>query len=93
MPKHASASPSTEEPAASPSENAGVASTVNPTSKAATTTETREATAADIERIDALTLEDFAADLSGVKIPESSPMSDQDMKIAVESYLSTLRVR
>jgi len=54
---------------------------------------TREATLDDIHRIDSLTLEDFATDFSQVKLPESGPLTDEDMTGAVASFISTLRER
>jgi hypothetical protein len=51
---------------------------------------TREATIADIDRIDSITLDDFAADLKRVKMPES-PMSDADAARAVANLLDALR--
>ena len=51
---------------------------------------TREATLADIDRIDSITLDDFAADLKRVKMPES-PMSDADAARAVANLLDALR--
>jgi type IV secretion system protein VirD4 len=53
----------------------------------------REATAEDIERIESLTLEDFAADFSAVDLPTEGRMSEDQMKDAVESFLDTLRER
>jgi type IV secretion system protein VirD4 len=53
----------------------------------------REATAEDIERIESLTLEDFAADFSAVELPTEGRMSEDQMKDAVESFLDTLRER
>jgi type IV secretion system protein VirD4 len=51
----------------------------------------RDGTVADIERIESLTLEDFAIDLSKVRIPDKDgPLSDAEMKVAVETYLSSL---
>ena len=51
----------------------------------------REGTVADIERIESLTLEDFAIDLSKVRIPDKEgPLSDAEMKVAVDTYLSSL---
>jgi type IV secretion system protein VirD4 len=53
---------------------------------------TREATVEDIERWDELTLEDFAADFSKVKIPDhEGPMSSEELQAAVDSFLDTLR--
>ena len=51
----------------------------------------REATVEDVERLESLTLEDFAADFSKVPVPEGSPVSDQDMNAAVTSFLTSLR--
>jgi type IV secretion system protein VirD4 len=53
----------------------------------------REATAEDIERIESLTLEDFAADFSAVDLPTEGRMSEDQMKDSVESFLDTLRER
>jgi type IV secretion system protein VirD4 len=53
---------------------------------------TREATIADIDRIESITLEDFAADLERVKLPEG-PLSDEDAARAVENLLEALRGR
>ena len=53
----------------------------------------REATTEDIERIESLTLEDFAADFSAVELPTEGRMSEDQMKDAVESFLDTLRER
>jgi len=53
----------------------------------------REATMADIERIDSLKLEDFAVDFDRVKLPESGRLSDEDMSIAVASLVSILNER
>ena len=54
---------------------------------------TREATVEDIEHIDELKLEDFAMDFSQVKLPETGRLSDEDLSVAVESSLETLRER
>jgi hypothetical protein len=50
----------------------------------------REATLADVERIDSLTLEDFAADFSRVTVPEG-PLSDQQIQSVAENFLEVLR--
>lgn len=55
---------------------------------------TREATAEDIERLESLTLEDFAAPLSEIKLPqkgEGERLSAEEMNAAVESFLQSLR--
>src|SRR5207245_6624 len=50
---------------------------------------TREATVEDIERIDSLTLEDFATDFSHLKIPDhEGPITDAEMNAAVERFLN-----
>jgi type IV secretion system protein VirD4 len=57
---------------------------------------TREATAEDIERLDSLTLEDFAAPLSEVHLPqkaEGERLTGEEMNAAVESFLESLRER
>ena len=53
----------------------------------------RDATVQDIERLETITLEDFAADFSQVEIPEGDPMTDTQMQAAVESFLTTLQQR
>ncbi len=53
----------------------------------------RDATIDDIERIESLTLEEFAADFSAVELPTEGRMSEDQMKDAVESFLDTLRER
>jgi type IV secretion system protein VirD4 len=56
-------------------------------------TPTRHATAADLERLDSLTLEDFAADFSRVNVPEKAPderLTPAELDAAVESFLQTL---
>ena len=53
---------------------------------------TREATIDDIDRLDSITLEDFAADLKRVKMPEG-PLSDADAARAVANLLEALRGR
>jgi type IV secretion system protein VirD4 len=51
----------------------------------------REATVKDIERIETLTLEDFATDFSKVQIPDKEgPLSGPEMDLAVDSFLGSL---
>src|SRR5215469_16866163 len=51
----------------------------------------RDATVKDIERIETLTLEDFATDFSKVQIPDKEgPLSDPEMDLAVDSFLGSL---
>jgi type IV secretion system protein VirD4 len=51
----------------------------------------RDATVEDVERIESLTLADFANDLSKVEIPDrEGPVSEREMKAAVESFLNSL---
>jgi type IV secretion system protein VirD4 len=57
---------------------------------------TREATVEDIDRLESLTLEDFAVDFSSVVIPEKADgerLSSGELQSAVESFLDTLRER
>jgi hypothetical protein len=54
----------------------------------------REATIEDVDRIESLTLEDFAADFSQVELRATEPgerMSEQDLGAAVESFLASLK--
>ena len=51
----------------------------------------REGAVEDIERIESLTLEDFATDFSKVRIPDKEgPLSDGEMKVAVDTFLSSI---
>jgi type IV secretion system protein VirD4 len=51
----------------------------------------REAAPQDIERLDSLTLDDFATDFSKVRFPDrEGPVSEGDLKQAVDSFLSSL---
>jgi type IV secretion system protein VirD4 len=54
---------------------------------------TRDATVEDIERMDELQLEDFAADFDSVKLPAEGPLKGPAMDEAVESFLASLRGR
>ena len=54
----------------------------------------REANLADIDRIGSLTLDDFAADFDKVQLPEKAEgerMTSEELKVAAESFLATLR--
>ncbi len=53
----------------------------------------REATVEDIDRLESLTLEDFAADFDKVKLPDSEKLTEQELTAAVDSFLATLRER
>jgi type IV secretion system protein VirD4 len=55
------------------------------------TVATREARIEDLERVETLTLDDFAADFSDVKVPAEGRMSDHEMQQAVDSFLASLR--
>lgn len=58
--------------------------------------ETREATVEDIDRLDTLTLEDFATDFDQVKIPEKPDgerLTSEELHAAAQSFLETLRTR
>lgn len=57
---------------------------------------TRQATIADLERIDSLTLDDFAVDWSRVEIPDKPAderLTSEELHRAVESFLATIRER
>ncbi len=57
-------------------------------------TATREAIADDIDNLESLTLEDFAADFDHVQIPEKKEgerLSPKELDAAVESFLDSLR--
>jgi type IV secretion system protein VirD4 len=51
----------------------------------------RDATVEDVERIESLTLEDFAFDFSKMQIPDrDGPLSQGEMKAAVDTFLNSL---
>jgi len=55
---------------------------------------TREATVADLSRLESLTLEDFAVDFGRVQLPQKGSgerLTSQELQVAVESFLETLR--
>jgi type IV secretion system protein VirD4 len=57
---------------------------------------TRKATMADLERIDSLTLDDFAVDWNRVEIPdkpEGERLTSEELHRAVDSFLATIRER
>lgn len=63
-------------------------------SSAAADTSVRPATAADLDRLDELTLEDFACDFSQVEFPtHDGPWSDAEMQTAVDSFMAALETR
>jgi len=51
----------------------------------------REATVEDIDRLESLTLDDFAADFDKVKLPDHEKLTEQELSAAVDSFLATLR--
>jgi type IV secretion system protein VirD4 len=53
---------------------------------------TREATLADLDRLETLTLEDFEADLGSVVLPEG-PLSEVDLSRAAGSFVDAFRER
>jgi type IV secretion system protein VirD4 len=72
-------------------ETASVSSDVVLADGAREVTEVRDATPDDVERIDALTLRDFATDFSRVEIPKrEGRLSAGELQHAVESFLKSL---
>jgi type IV secretion system protein VirD4 len=60
----------------------------------APTVASREAIPADIDRLESLTLEDFAVDFGRVPLPEKAGgerLTSEELQAAVESFLGTLR--
>lgn len=54
----------------------------------------RPATAADLDHLDELTLEDFACDFSQVEFPtHEGPWSDAEMQTAVDSFMAAIETR
>jgi type IV secretion system protein VirD4 len=51
----------------------------------------REATVEDIDRLESLTLEDFAVDFDKVQLPDREKLTEQELTAAVDSFLATLR--
>jgi hypothetical protein len=61
------------------------------TEPAAETVQVREATVADLEREESLTLEDYETDFSQVPMPDhEGPVSDVELERAVAGFLETL---
>jgi type IV secretion system protein VirD4 len=61
---------------------------------AAADTTLRPAAAADLDRLDELTLEDFACDFSQVEFPtHDGPWSDAEMQTAVDGFMAALETR
>jgi type IV secretion system protein VirD4 len=85
--------PSTENQRASPPSDevrAGESSSASPLPKKEEVV-IRDATVEDVERIESLTLEDFAADFSKVQVPDhDGPLSDGEMTGLVDTFLSSL---
>jgi type IV secretion system protein VirD4 len=50
----------------------------------------RPATAADIERLESLSLDELALDLSGVKLPPGESISPQELEQAVEAFMQAI---
>jgi len=78
-------------------EEAGITQAPGPIAKDSTEEvapqpKTREATLQDVERIESLTLDDFAADFSKVELPEG-PLTEGDLSRAVSSFLDSLKER
>jgi len=66
--------------------------TVTPPLPAPPPVMTRDGTAEDVERLDSLTLEDFAADVSKLPVPEKDgPLTESELKGAVEGFLESLK--
>ena len=54
----------------------------------------RVATVEDLDRMESLTLKDFAVDFSKIEIPETLPgqrLTEGQLDVAVESFLASLR--
>ena len=51
----------------------------------------REATVEDIDRLESLTLEDFAVDFDKVQLPDRDKLTEQELTTAVDRFLATLR--
>jgi type IV secretion system protein VirD4 len=81
--------PTAETPAATPAES-------RPREVPEARLATREATVADIDRLESLTLEDFAVDFDQVKIPqkaEGERLSSEEMNAVVANFVDTLKSR
>ena len=90
----ACAAPSVQATSAPPKDEPQSSETSAPIPPAEDPIVTREARPEDVERIDSLTLEDFATDFSKLQMPQrEGPLSDVEMSAAVESFVSALRAR
>jgi type IV secretion system protein VirD4 len=54
---------------------------------------TRAATVEDIERLESITLEELAIDVSGVALPDKGRLTDEDLRVAAESFVASLKER
>jgi hypothetical protein len=56
----------------------------------------RDATAEDIARLDSLTLDDFDADFSAVRVPEKADgerLTHKELREAADDFLASLQAR
>ena len=53
----------------------------------------RDATIDDIERMDELTLEDFAGNLAEIEVPPGGPLSNEQMGGLVSNFLGALQAQ
>jgi type IV secretion system protein VirD4 len=53
----------------------------------------REATVEDIDRLESLTLADFAVDFDKVQLPDREKLTEQELTAAVDSFVAALRER
>jgi type IV secretion system protein VirD4 len=52
----------------------------------------REGTVRDVDRLESLTLQDFATDFSKVPLPDrEGPLTDSEMKVAVDAFVNSVR--
>ena len=72
-------------------EVAGAASTEGSSPPASLTSRSREATLADIDRIESLTLDDYAVDVSQFSLPLDGGTSEADLQAAAERFIQSMR--
>jgi type IV secretion system protein VirD4 len=88
--KHAApaAAPASRTPEVSVDEITAAVSAASTSSPAEVTVHEREATAADVERIESITLEDIAANFDQVPLPKEGPISNAQMHCAADNFVA-----
>ncbi len=77
--------------AAAKDAQAGHANAAGSSGEESSSARTREATLADIDRIESLTLEDYATDVGQIALPLDGSFTEEDLRMAAEQFVQSLR--